>query len=660
MIESLFQSSGSWSEQLSVGLLIFAVRATLILLAAFLVTRLIRGTSAATRHLVWTAAVAGVLVLPLLSAVLPSWNVPVVTIRAKLDAPIDAALGSEVRPQSVAAERNAPTATPAPIVAPASVSAPLHQTQASWFQGLTTTTLVASVWLAVASLLLLRLGVANARVSGWKRASSIVEDGRWNALMRRLTRDYDIERPVVLLQSEETDVPVTWGVVYPVVLIPGSADDWDEEQRIAVLTHELAHVKRFDALSQMLGQVSLALLWFHPLAWMAVRRMRQEREHACDDFVLAAGARASRYADDLLGLARRLTRPTAPAAAALAMARRSELEGRLLAILDPAIKRGSVEKGRVGLLTMLLLFCVIPLSAFQPAARVTMASPTTGKPVVQVKALVPQSSVTPSPQKRQDAEPKAAQDSSRSEMDALIARLDNVQPSLTSLSVRAPSLSRFRADTEPVLQGQGQQPVDVAMLVEVARAAKKMTSDYEKGQLLTAVAKRYVRNDSLRDAYLDAVFTMTSDYERSKALVLLLERDSIPSYSTAKVLRSAKGMTSDASRGIVLKSISPTTFADTSVQRAYMEVITAMTSDFERSQAISALIKTPQLSQSVQLGVLRATTAISTNNDKANVLLLFVSKQGLADESVRRAFMKSAETLSSDYDYRRVMTAVMK
>jgi hypothetical protein len=119
-------------------------------------------------------------------------------------------------------------------------------------------------------------------------------------------------------------------------------------------------------------------------------------------------------------------------------------------------------------------------------------------------------------------------------------------------------------------------------------------------------------------------------------------------------------MTSDASRGIVLKSISPTTFADTSVQRAYMEVITAMTSDFERSQAISALIKTPQLSQSVQLGVLRATTAISTNNDKANVLLLFVSKQGLADESVRRAFMKSAETLSSDYDYRRVMTAVMK
>src|SRR5439155_1479877 len=155
------------------------------------------------------------------------------------------------------------------------------------------------------------------------------------------SRQYGIERPVVLLENAETDVPVTWGIVYPVILLPSTAAQWDEEQRIAVLTHELAHVKRFDALTQLVAQLALALLWFHPLVWMAVRRMRLEREHACDDFVLVAGARPSRYADDLLGLARRLTRPTAPAAAALAMARRSELEGRLLAILDPATKRST-------------------------------------------------------------------------------------------------------------------------------------------------------------------------------------------------------------------------------------------------------------------------------------------------------------------------------
>ena len=541
--------------------------------------------------------------------------------------------------------------------APQAVVAP---TTPSLLDSVSATTLATSLWLTLAGLLLVRLAVANTRVAGWRRASFIVEDGRWNALLRRLTREYGIHRPVVLLQNGDTDVPVTWGVVYPVVLLPLNADEWDEEQRVAVLTHELAHVKRFDALSQMLGQVVLALLWFHPLAWMAVRRMRQEREHACDDFVLAAGARASRYADDLLGLARRLARPTVPAAAALAMARRSELEGRLLAILDPAIKRGSLQNGRAASLVLLVLIGAIPLAAFTPGARVTTA------PQVVQAAQRP----LPSPAARKLAtktpavtavveEQNPRIDSAANDMDALIAQMQAISPAATRLSAQLPALSRVQRDTEPVAQQQS-QPVDVATLLEVTRAAKRMTSDYEKGQLLALIAKRYVRDDSLREAYLDATFSMSTDYERGKALVALLQRDSIPASSTARVLRSAKGMSSDASRVVVLRSVSPATFADTSVQKAYVEVITAMSSDYERAQAISALIKAPQLTPGVQLAVLRTTTVISANTDKANVLLLFLNRHGLADDPVRRAFMKAAETLTSDYDYRRVMTAVMK
>ena len=661
MIESILQSTGSWSDELSFGLLVFAVRATVLLLAALLATRLLQNSSAATRHLVWTGAVIGVLALPLLTAIVPAWDVPVVTITTKVDAPLAEAPSPSGEPVEQAATE--PRASSAPLgpapVPPESASQAAETTSA--LDQLTATTVVASLWLAIAGLLLVRLAIANARVSGWRRASSIVEDGRWNTLLRRLTRDFRIERPVVLLQNGDTDVPVTWGVVYPVVLLPATADDWDEEQRVAVLTHELAHVKRLDALSQMLGQVALALLWFHPLAWMAVRRMRQEREHACDDFVLAAGARASRYADDLLGLARRLARPTAPAAAALAMARRSELEGRLLAILDPAIKRGAVQKGKVGVLVMLVLLCAVPLSAFKPGARVTVAPSSPASKPETTSATGTREPTTRTPASRTaPAEPREIQDSSRGDLDALIAQMRQISPAVTKLSEKLPSLARVQRDTEPVAQQQAQQPVDVATLLEVTRAAKRMTSDYEKGQLLGLIAKRYVSNDSLRDAYLETAFSMTSDYERSKAIVALLQRDSIPSQSTARVLRSAKTMTSDAGRGLVLKSISPATFADTAVQRAYMDVITSMTSDYERSQAIGTLIKAPQLGVPVQLALLRTTTAVSSNVDKANVLMLFLSKHGLADDAVRRAFMKAAETLSSDYEYRRVMTAVMK
>lgn len=662
MIESLFQATNTWSDELSLGILVFALRATVLLVAALIAARLLRNSSAAARHLVWTVAVAGVLALPVLAVVVPAWNVPVVTITADFDAPVTGSLAAapivKSEPESAAGTGFSSRTELTTPTLPEQTR--LEKASASVLSRVSGTTLVTSLWLAIAGLLLTRLAIANARVSGWRRSSSIVEDGRWNSLLRRLTREYGIERPVVLLQNDDTDVPVTWGVIYPVVLLPANADEWDEEQRIAVLTHELAHVKRFDALSQMLGQVVLALLWFHPLAWTAVRRMRQEREHACDDFVLAAGARASRYADDLLGLARRLVRPTAPAAAALAMARRSELEGRLLAILDPAIKRGAVQKGKAAALVLAVIFGAIPLAAFRPGARVTTVQPV----ITQAEAQPNQVRSSRAPEARSAAtrlatvEPAAPIDSAPTEMDQLIAEMRAISPAVTRLSEKLPALTRVPRDTEPVAQQS--QPVDVMTLREVTRAAKRMTSDYEKGQLLALVASRYVRDDSLREAYLDATFSMTTDYERSKALVALLKRDSIPASSTARVLRSAKGMSSDLSRTVVLKSVSPATFADTSVQRAYMDVITAMSSDYERSQAIGALIKAPQLSQPVQLAVLRTTTAISGNTEKANVLLLFLSRHSLADDAVRRSFMKAAETLTSDYDYRRVMTAVMK
>ena len=354
MMPTLF--AAGWADSLLGGLLSFALRATVILCVAWGVARVLHRASAATRHLVWTTAIAGVLALPVLQAYVPAWTVPVLSMSARLDPPEHNMAASPTMPAPVASSTSSIPATQAENPLPASL-APVQTRPgdagpgvlASVLPRVSVTSVLATVWIVLAALLLLRLAIANARVSSWQRSSRAVEDVYWLALLRRLSRQYGIERPVVLLENEETDVPVTWGVVYPVVLIPAAtAEQWDEEQRVAVLTHELAHVKRFDALTQMLAQITIALLWFHPLVWMAVRRMRQEREHACDDFVLVAGARASRYADDLLGLARRLTRPTAPAAAALAMARRSELEGRLLAILLSSSRmRRSFTGGRL-------------------------------------------------------------------------------------------------------------------------------------------------------------------------------------------------------------------------------------------------------------------------------------------------------------------------
>src|SRR5205085_5416457 len=132
---------------------------------------------------------------------------------------------------------------------------------------------------------------------------------------------------VQLLRGAGATMPMTWGLFRSVILLPGQADQWSGARRRVVVLHELAHIQRRDCLTQFLAQVACALYWFHPLAWLAARRLRREREQACDDRVLLAGSRASDYAWHLLDIARSLRSARCAAFATVAMARRSQLEG---------------------------------------------------------------------------------------------------------------------------------------------------------------------------------------------------------------------------------------------------------------------------------------------------------------------------------------------
>lgn len=665
-MSSLFASQSTWMDGLLVGLASFALRSTVILLGAWLAAYALRRSSAATRHLIWTSAIVGVLMLPVIGSLVPAWNVPMLTVTARVEpaavspvtTPTPAVAASrELAPGRVATPKADPAST-ARVAQPVSdIPVDVTTSVGDILLSVSGTKVLTSMWLLVVTLLLARLVIANVRVAAWRRSSHPVEDAGWLALLSRLSHRHRIERPVVLLENEATDVPVTWGVVYPVILLPAGADEWSEDQRVAVLTHELAHVKRFDALTQMLGQLALALLWFHPLVWLAVRRMRLEREHACDDFVLVAGARASNYADELLGLARRLVRPAAPAAAALAMARRSELEGRLLAILDPATRRTAVRRARAGALTISAIALAVPVAAFRPAARVQTTSAVTPMPTsvgaspspVAWRAVDTPSVAVEQMEQRPESLLRVNQSDALRELSRRFAELPTARLSMSS----AHPLPRLALDTEP-------KPIDLETLIEVTRATKRMSSDHEKGQLLALIAARYQRSDALRDAYLQSVFTMTSDQERSTALIALLDRDSLPLSSVAQVLKSTAMMTSDMNKGRVLKRISPTVFADTAVQRAYMEAIVGVTSDMERGAALGSLVKQQPLSQAIQLVVLQSAVTMTSNTEKANLLLLFLDKQGLADDQVRKAFFKTAESLTADSEYRRIMTAVMR
>ena len=120
------------------------------------------------------------------------------------------------------------------------------------------------------------------------------------------------------------------------VFLPCDAAGWSEERRRIVLLHELAHVRRGNAATQLLARLSLIVNWWNPLAWAAWREFLTERERATDDMVLDAGARASDYASHLLEVARAMQATPRLGWAAVAMARRSHWRGGWLPFWIPA------------------------------------------------------------------------------------------------------------------------------------------------------------------------------------------------------------------------------------------------------------------------------------------------------------------------------------
>jgi len=312
------------------------------------------------------------------------------------------------------------------------------------------------LWALGAAAVLLRLAVGTMLVARLARRGQRIDDGGWLSLAQRLANTLRIERPLILMRGDRLGVPVTWGVVYPVVLLPDDADEWPEERRRYVLVHEMAHVKRLDALTQLVGQLALALFWFDPLVWIAVRRMQLEREHACDDYVLRHGTQPSRYAADLLEMVQSLGTPAhraaQPAFAALAMARRSEFEGRMLSILDPVLDRHPLHRGRTLMSALATLLIIVPLAALQPYRQAPQpAHAASASASSESSATASRSAVSDSTSSAREARPLAQRmeslDSSLQVMKAQVGSIDTARARIAGASAASSAGASTSAST---------------------------------------------------------------------------------------------------------------------------------------------------------------------------------------------------------------------
>jgi len=316
------------------------IKVTVTVALGFVAVWLGRGNRAAVRHALLAAIFGVILLLPIASVVMPPLHVGVpvgVESRAALPFLVSVRDAEPSATSADASHRN-------PLVAPRASK-------------LSFSNLLLAGWAAGAALFLFPVvtglwQIRSLRRSGlpWRRGQSVVET---------LALEAGIHRRVEVLLHEALRGPMTCGVVHPVIVLPWDAENWNQEDLNRAIVHELEHVRRRDPVSGCLARVAGAVYWFHPMVWIAWRRLVLEAERSCDDAVLRY-SEGTAYAEQLVVLAKRLS--AAQRLPLLAMANRADLATRVRAVLDSRQQRGRAGTFSVALASAAAVALVVVLS----------------------------------------------------------------------------------------------------------------------------------------------------------------------------------------------------------------------------------------------------------------------------------------------------------
>ena len=316
-------------------------KATVVLTVGLASLWMIRRAPASRRSLLLSATFGILLVLPLATVAVPSFAVEIPTVSPTVSNPhvlravASAASAGDIERRGEAAARSLPARVTAQTIL-----------RAAWAAGL-------MLFMIPIVVMLWRAARLRRSAAPWPGRTSVAS-------------------VVPILCSERVRAPMTFGLIDPVVFLPADTEEWSDADLRQALVHELEHVRRLDWAIQLMARVVCAIYWFHPLVWVAWRRLRLESERACDDAVLR-GAERTAYAEQLVTLARRLS-ASAPASS-LSMASRSDLAARVSAVLDPKQRRG-----RTGTMfaTTALVAAVALLSTIAPLKAVPRQTPVVG------------------------------------------------------------------------------------------------------------------------------------------------------------------------------------------------------------------------------------------------------------------------------------------
>ena len=258
-------------------------QSTLVLIVAALLTRVLKRNHAQVRYWIWCTASLKFLVpfapLVLLGRHL-QWISSVAQVQPATTILIDS-IGE-------------------PFVQPA-LRASVRTTMAAFDVSAILATLCVAVWLAGAVALLLVWWTRWRHLTYTIRTAAPIQHGRELDIVRRLESLMGIRRPTTLASSTAALEPGVFGIVRPTLLWPCTITRYlTDPQIVAILAHEVCHVRRRDNVIAALHMFVEAVFWFHPLIWWVEHRLIDERERACDEDVLGLGNEPHVYAESIL------------------------------------------------------------------------------------------------------------------------------------------------------------------------------------------------------------------------------------------------------------------------------------------------------------------------------------------------------------------------
>ncbi len=177
-----------------------------------------------------------------------------------------------------------------------------------------------------------------------RRDATLIGEPGLLELVQVQTRRIGLKAAPAIAYCQRVATPAVVGIMRPMILLPPAAiSGLSTVELEALLIHELAHIRRYDLLVNLLQRLVEALLFFHPAVWYVSRRLNVEREHCCDDLVLAAGIPPLGYVDALLRMAEICSGASMASEVALAATAGkcpTDLKRRVLRVLDPAGQPG--------------------------------------------------------------------------------------------------------------------------------------------------------------------------------------------------------------------------------------------------------------------------------------------------------------------------------